>query len=679
MQALDLQKLYEKATDAFHKGSVGHAHKLFQQLVEFGHPEADAGVKKVLDMKLRRSWRKGEHQQMLELATCEDGSALACARLQGHESLLDFAKTGTSLDHLRAGLATMKPALESAKKMRKTPEMKELAELWIAILKGDPQRALARLATSKEALSVQQRLAYAVAKALSGDRAGALKDVSALRSVAVKRFPHLAALLGWTSDHSHSHLQTDLAQIVHGGSGEALNRVYKQKEYAPWIAWSHMHLGDALLREGQGELAIQAWLVAGGLNQDLIINCAKRVFWFGSQYIGSECAEEAFEQLYDGLAQRDANSARTFLELMILESNHPIVGSVRLAAPNGVDVSALSWTQLARSKKVPIELKLNALAREAVAGGDLFFPSSTHPDFFKKLCPVLEKHYGHKETYWRLKLGLFDKNHQQADLRRCCFALLKLNPRLKDELVPRYHRCVSVDRKAYKAIREEVEALLTLLPNNFQLLSILPLLRNTPYKISELAERLSEGERLVFTLAVESAQGAGRSWPKLLKTLPSPKLCELHPVAGNYILYELAGHLGIKEVRDKYRKYFCKLIQDAESALRIFESLEKDFVPLSFRASPYLLLWCELRPKDWQAWKELGTQALERGNVDDACSHLAMALDLLPDAHPEQDRLQRLLADAQRLDDEVDDRPILDFGGFDDFKRNLLEILEQGF
>ena len=191
----------QEADRAFDQGNLNRALSLYRDLDSKGSdPEISKRIGRCHSLLLRKYWRQGKAEEFEQLA---GGSVsplflqLPCAKLKGREALQALVGTTPNptaklaqcnlQSHLKTGLL----------ELRQMENFKEVAEGWLALTKGDFDKALQLFHQAEGVAPVEAKIGEGIAFLLKGDIQKANMRLAHLRPFAATRFPVLNKVMGW--------------------------------------------------------------------------------------------------------------------------------------------------------------------------------------------------------------------------------------------------------------------------------------------------------------------------------------------------------------------------------------------------------------------------------------------------------------------------------------------------
>ncbi len=438
-------------------------------------PKVDQQIRLCLLHLARRFWKQGktaELKKVIEDIGGDDQLALAHANLCGQESLRAFAQSTNSFLATLAACRAQNNPKTALLTLRQSPDWKQIAEGWIAILKGDPQKALESFGASTLSLALYAQLGKAIAFLLQGHRAKAQELLQSLKPFAGQRFPHLAKAIGWMdSEKAPQGLST---QLLHA----PLNQLIEEEKKTNPI--QKMRKGLLWLRIGDQSSDASAWDLAMKWHPPLRLDVFKRRFLLSRDDPSLEADREFFQFLH-ALCKEKPHEAKLFLEYLALEKIQYVESYLQ---EQQIKNGRGQWTIQPPSPALQL-LWFFLVYQETLDIFDraLIFPESLlHQHLYsdlnmtelswEQLFQTLDREYEQTEKYLRKKLSLVRLLKKPLPICQIIAKMLTLNPHSIDKWMPLYVQQMIVRIKAEETPVAEVEALRTIFPRSFDLLRL---------------------------------------------------------------------------------------------------------------------------------------------------------------------------------------------------------------
>lgn len=531
----------KEAEHFFQQGNFTQALKCFRQLdLNFDHPNDVIGqrIHACLKQLLRKYWRQKKTDQMAQIMkelAVEQELALCYARLLGREAVVEIANKANGIQSKLAQCSLQEDLKSALLSLRQLPELKTIAEGWLALLKGDHERAFISFEQAEAQTPLYAKIGKGVVYLIKGDMQKACIYLEFLKPFASSHFPVLFKEMGWGEDLIEEN-ENKLSFYLFSASLEELKQAERRlsPQQTKIKGWLWLRMGDYLVLKSPKE-AILAWDKAKRLNSDLILDELKRRFLLSCQADCSINPADAFQAFYRKLVNLIPRDAKEFVEYLIFES-HQFLGFFKaedlkkngkwMIDPPPIELQFL-WFHIFYQENIYPMFQLLFLTPEVKKG--ILFSWKEWDSLFQ----VLDVEYGKRESYLRQKLGIACLYEEDQVARSVIVQLLQLNTMLKDELLPLYVQktlskllAQSITRDEKEELGRQIDSLRHFWSSDYDLIR-LSILANVSDKsqvdlMSALSIHLSEPLRQVlqFQIAID----LGWSTVRCLNLLPDKSL-----------------------------------------------------------------------------------------------------------------------------------------------------------
>lgn len=618
--SLALDKSYEDALRFFAQGNYNQAIRCFRQYDPKGsNPEIVKQIRHCLISLARKLWKQNKTEEFSKIISelnSHEFMSLALARLRGNNALSAFAETKQDLDGLLATCFLQQDVKSGLLMLRKSPEMKYIAEGWIALIKDDNQRAVELFAQGKLTAPKQADVGTGVALVCKGNYLEADKYLDCLRPFAGRCFPLLSKIMGWqNSDEIQINEMSNINIHLPLDALLALEKTIPNTRKSA-LALVVLRIGDHFALNGKKE-ALSYWSRAESLDPKLKLDVLKRRF---QAAISDRCdfdimPSKAFILFYNQLKKHSEADAADFIHYLVFDSLSSVCSlldfedllneykplTANLASPQ-IKLLCLSLfcdQILSKLKKVnvPEENTERALINTTWSGWLKFFE-------------VLDPLYSMKEHYLNCKLSMAQVLKEHDAVRQIAYALLCLNPHLVEEILPIYISAsipaehLSIKEFHQNAARHaeiigEIRVLRSFFPRNFDLLRLSKIgdAEKSEKQLDSFEKQLSEP--LYEVLKLQFAIDRGDSLPKIKKIVPKSSLLNISKEAD----WRLFAALSSK--RFNYpKKTLLELLQrvapDSTTKHEFFIKMRQHGYGLP--ASSIIQQWMKKDKLDWQPY-----------------------------------------------------------------------------
>ena len=471
---LDLQK----ANRCLKQGQFIQAKELFQKCIQSVGVEAKRGYAQAVEALLKRYFRQGKTEALMQEAKGDTRVALAIARLRGPRELELFA----NMNHEEAWLAKLSmqaSVKEALVHMRQVEGFKELAEGWLALIKKDISRAATsfKAALSKQPLRAQ--LGLAILDVLEGRFVEGEARLGSFMKVAMHRFQKFSLMMGRGQEGGSVVSKNLVAYFFVKGGEEDLQRLLgerfiAQKEEKGWLC---LRLGDLVYSEKEAnqeklKKACGYWDKALNFFPKLELDVWKRKFL--AYYLNQQWDEagRVFPLLFHGLYRKNQELASQFLEYVVFVMSKSFYED--LSIPFYIDAQK-KWSIL----QPPAAVCLFSMAVDVAQYQEILQMSlpkclrilmvDSVKDYMLYL-PSLELRYRHLEQYQLLKADWAFVACNDVEYRRSLACLMEFNPLVyQGKMVDYMQSAIGALFHATEGIKHEVEKLALLFPSQFDL------------------------------------------------------------------------------------------------------------------------------------------------------------------------------------------------------------------
>lgn len=630
----------KRAENFLQQGNLVQALKCYRQLeVDQSNDFILQRIRTCLKQLLRKYWRQQKADQMAQVMKdlgVEQELAPAYARLLGKEALNEMA-TETQGVPAKLAQCSMQENLKAALlSLRQLSELKSVAEGWLALLKGDPERALVSFDQIKEKFPTYAKIGKGMVYLIKGDRKQANAYLEALKPFSSHQFPLLAKEMEWGKETPNK--EKMLSYYLFFASLKELQQAESQlsPQQKDTKGWMWIRIGDYLVSKSPNE-ALVAWDKAKQLNSTLILDTLKRRFLLSCQVDCNIDPARAFRAFYQKLVELTPQEAKEFVEYLCFESQESLAF---------FEVKDLKNDTKWMVTPPPIELQLlwfHVFYQNNIRTFvNLFFIT---PDL-KKSCiqsswqewisvfQPLDVEYGKQEKYLRQKLEVARLYEQEEAVRSIIAQLLPLNAMLKDELLPLYVQktlsalCAkSITIKKKQEISKEIDRLRHFWTSDYDLIRLSILANISEQEPMDLAAtlgiHLSEPLRQVLQLQVAIDQKWGLA--RCRKFLPHASFYNRDREADWRLLIALSDDK-LKFPRKEFENLLSLIAFDTPSKHELFSKMELygEVVPLS------LLKNWNKQEKAWEADYHLALYFRSKQDFNKSLQALETAYHKMP-------------------------------------------------
>jgi len=648
------EKLLSDAVRFYEQGNFNQALHCYRQVDPKGsNPEITQKIKDCLLKMARKLWRQDKPQElekvMLQLGS--DQLGLAYARLRGPAELSKMAQASQGMFSMLASCSIQEDLKSGLLAMRKIPELKQFAEGWLGLLKGNTELAVESFSQGQDQCPLRTNLGLGTAYLANGDIVQAHSRLEFLRPFAARRFPQLSQAMGWNNPE-----QEDLFLLPYYFSKATLEELIAvEKKLLPrqenLKGWILLRIGDIKAGKSVNE-AVGYWDKARYYNFSLRLDVLKRRYLAGYDPDCEIKVSKAFLEFYKELRNMP-HDAQAFIEHAVFESDkslHKFLGYEELWTPKG------KWLV----EPPPVEMQLlwlHLAYKQFLSHMEQilfdFEPVHTYLDMswveWDQFLKVLDPFYFKKETYLREKLSIVKIMKQSALICDTVARLLKLNPHLSDELLPLYVReCVkllkddSQNPQLKQNLQGEIASLRLVFPSDFDLmrLTILATKDTINYEEHLAAFKTMLSEPLYEVLKLQAAIDMNKSFSQCKKLFPPASLYNQSREADWRLLSAFANPK-IKVTKKELEKLVEALAPNHDLRHEFFKKFEQ-YGEVSL---PYSLLkkWSEKKLKDWRPFYHLAFYYYHEGQKDKCLTSLIKADAKAPDDIPEMSGMQKTL------------------------------------
>lgn len=673
---------FSQADKFFEQGNLVQALRCYQNL-EQSIPEIKNKINQCFILLLRKYWRQGKVEDLQRYAIqfeVEAHLALPLARLKGTEALKTYSEAPHSTSTILAKCSTIPDLKKALLELRQESELKEIAEGWIVLMKGDAEKALTIFSQAAAKAPVQARIGEGIALLSLGRKKEANQCLAPLRSFAASRFPLLFKTMGWNGTE-----ETDKDLLHHYLFHASLNELQELKksqlpQHKKLKGWICLRIGDLLYGEpNMQHKAVIAWKEAAQVQGSLRGDMLKRLFLFSFSDQAKEPPGTSFAHLYGFLVNTSKDKAACFLQHLIdFFTPQPSLWLVpedlrkknKWAYASAPPSFKFFWFSLFCKTKLHFFKNIFVIPPLEATEKDL----GEKWDFWVSLFEELDPHYLKNENYLECKFLVAKVYNQDNVIQKCLSELLLLNPLRKEEWLTYYIRALNLallnNNLQNHSTRQQLKQLLTLFPHDFDLLRFSILLDSSDSswmdQIQKHAAYLSEPFLAVLKLQLAIDNNCKISFCKtffLDKSLYGRNQDADH----RFIAALLEPSLKIlkKDLENKIEE----IARDDHSKHRlfsfIFQSTGKS-IPLSI-----LKKWKPYKANRWMVHYHTAFYHLEKMNIPKMCDAFYSSLSMLNPDQPEYHHVKYTL-------DVVDPTPklnsfmqefnrMIDSMDFDDF------------
>jgi hypothetical protein len=474
-----------KADHFFAQGHLVQALRCYQGLdPDLNDSEIVDRIRQCTTLLLRKYWRQGKVEELERFAReqgLEPRIALPLARMKGEAALKALASMD-SPSALLARCSVQCDLKQSLLELRQEPEFKEMAEGWMALAKGDAEKALLLFRQANVKAPTHAKIGEGIALLTLGRRQEANQCLTPLRLFAATRFPKLHDAMGWHETHD---VQGDLLHhYLFHASLEELQSVKNSPlpQHKALKGWVSLRIGDLLYAEkksrGLQNSVIASWNEAGCTREFLKGDVLKRLFLASFDKGERKSALDAFFGLYGFLMKASTAKAEAFLDHLTrwlepspylwLEPENLRKNKVWTFPPTP-SLQLLWLSLLCRGPLHPFNYSLvipDVSKMQSTLGENWEWWNA----FFSTLDPF----YLERDDYLAYKQLIATMYGQRAYVQECLCRRILLNPLRQQEWMSKYARNLHVlratDQLEIEQTRRQLKLLLAQFPQNFDLL-----------------------------------------------------------------------------------------------------------------------------------------------------------------------------------------------------------------
>jgi hypothetical protein len=607
----------------------------------------------VRNLILRKSQRQAKVAEFLAEAGSDVRLRVAAARLAGTLPQLATASPPESFEALLAVLAggDLRAGLA---RLRRVPGYAELAQGWMAMLRGDLSQASASFASVPAAERRRAACGHAVVAALSGQAADVEQHLAGLGPFPHTAFPAIAGMLHQVTRQRNEHGPAKLAEHLRCTTSGSLQRAYDgwPKAQTESKAWLALHLGDVRWAEAgaQGDQrAVTLWHEAARLHPSLQADVLKRLLL---AFTTLRVPVPGTWRLHRDLHQRNATLARQVVDSVTAEWPAPW-------CVQHLDTLHSELGQIA-PETLPVEMQL--LRFRALTALPAWEREQANSDL-KLLRPVLDQcdaAYAGNLTWTRIKLDILGLVGHYGERRKTCFAALMAEPSCAPEILPLYLAAARRELRAKRQVSDEFAQLSSVLGDDVDLAVL----------------GVETGNLAVATV---QARWAGPMATAILVVANKGKANDLSTLGQDEALDILAcmasGHLK--------KSQLDRLLIDRERLHRLLRRHQRRLA-MRFNATDELFgRWQKKDPRDWRPWFHIGAFARLRNDHQMTSRAWNRALSRIPREAPEHAEMASWLNHNDDsghfgFDDDFDSEDDAESGpSFAEFEKRLKELLRQ--
>ena len=621
----------EDAQQFLEAGSVNQAIRLFQKLKETHAHEADVGLKKCREFQKRKFWRNGDVKEFQKLTAKDSRYMLPLARLQGESSLRQVIKEGSEVDALLAECSLNMDVKRALLQMRRVPELKCIAEGWMAFLKGDYELSYDCFLKAKEAQPERAKIGMGlvsvclnkVEEAEEAEEPEA--SFSKVRFFAEQRFPHFSSFVNISGKGEK--LPAEAAKLHQYLQAEDVKEVTAALLSSKTVVkgWLSLRVGDLLFKNKKYKEAEKYWERAFQIDSNLSIDYQKRLVY---QFLkDGEGKPKSLTNLYLFLFNQNKKvEARQFLEITILK-NFNNYYLFKLYCPFIGDCEQPSWVV----ESPPIECRLfwffqNATNNTGYDREDL--EDNFSSEYWEKEVVFLYSEYGRNETFLRSVIKLGKDLDLEDMIRKAVFDLLVLSPQLEKEFLSVYEtQAIKFTSSNYEQVFTETKQLLELFPDPASPLRQIYflLIVNSKEKSEKFQRELPPSFLKIIALEKAIEDKKAKKQKSYKEFLPSVKEVGKE-VAFDIFLFQVIAKLGqttaLKKLLGGYLKEICK---SEKNTVALFLYLEQQNT-VAVMMNVIISSWRKYSPHHLSAWVRTGIYFYKLEKYSEALKSFTYAL-----------------------------------------------------
>lgn len=607
------------------------------------------------EQQLRKFWRQGRadgfHLTAQQLGA-QEVLQLVLARLQGPQALSSLAQTqqGAGARQAQCILQAdidLKTALLA---LRQLPDFKELAEGWMALLKGDIGRAQASFSSAKDKATLHACVGQGVALLAQGDLSAAALPLAKLRPFAA-RFPALAAAMGWGDRNEEA--KRKLSSCLFTATLEELRSAERAllPTQAPLRGCMWLRMGDHLWQnKATRSQACNAWRKAESFNKNLFVDAARRLFLASLDGDSEENSNDLFKEFYRAIEKKSLSEASDFLEYLVYDSDvHFFLSSRTLRRhstwqfSHALPALQFLWFKIIYNDRIRDLVPLFFLPKIPVERIILLDWKE-----FEELFSVLDPCYGGHEQYLHYKFEVARLFQKKTIMRQTLFTRLRGNPFLKEELLADYVKvALSMVKSSDSAelkdeVAQEVALLRELFCSDYDLIRLSILTKNSSelfhHQAVAFAPYLSEPlyGALRFQLAIDQGWGLVRCRP----LLPPAALRGIDKEA-DWRMFSALCTTRMNFPKAELKKILGNLAPDSDTKHLFFSTLARydEVIP------PHSLIeeWSKQAARDWRPQYHLALHYLGKEEYEKCLDIFEKIYPAIPDKAPEDFRILKML------------------------------------
>lgn len=638
------EETVKKAFKFLNQGKLGMALPLFKQLIENGRTEFEKEYSECQSLIKRRAWKKGDLTLFKSFSNNNPETALALARLEGRESLQNLANEN-SQNGLLAGCLLMDDPKSALLKMRKDPQLADIANGWFALLKGDANRALDYFSQAEKTEPIRSQIGKGIAHLQNNDLIKAEEALLPLKSIAIHKYPSLAQSMGWHNENKPSDSIEDQARyLLLKGDLQAFEKMSPLliKSNLPLKPWILMRHGDLFYFNNRKKEGYLKWQKALNGSAALNFDVKKRSIILDYEEGELNKAESVLVELYKSMQKKDPLSAKELLETYLFSKDsfpHKITPTPDYCIKTNtwlVENPAVELHFLIFKRTVNIlnfissEYEVEDCMDEVITREEL--PSLS---YWKEVLPILDQTYGTNETYLSLKINLFKYYQENCLLQESYATLYKLNPSRAKESFENYTQ-LAISSNDKDSTKKQVNELISILPPSFRLAQLHYYCNKDQKALDIYTSHFSPSLKKTLKLSLFACKESIEEY-----LLPID-LVGLDLESDYYltVLYIMISH-SLSDHTKYLESYYEKLFSDSKNCIHIYEKILKSsqLYELDF----YLKKWIEVRPTDWTPFYYLGLEKIERGDFKNAINLLKEAIKLIDKQDPQYLELKTIL------------------------------------
>ncbi len=560
-------------------------------------PDGERLRQRVRDLMLRKFQRQAKVAEFLAEAGPDPRLRLAGARLAGTLAELAAAApnqpwgqlAGWASGDLRAGLASL----------RRLPDHAELAQGWMAVLRGDLAQAVEQFTRTPAGQQRRAQCGLAVAAALGGDAATVESRLAGLGPFPHTCFPATAALLHQLSRRQQEFSPARLPELLQSSKPETMQRLYEacptaQNEVKAWLA---LRLGDLRWTAATGgdQRAPALWQEAARRHPALLADVLKRLL------LAADTRQQPVPGtwlVHRSLAKHDPALSRRVVDAVMMTWT-----ATACAAQAQLLVDETDQTPAA---ELPVELLLLHFRSLEVHRSSMSADATPRMDRLRPLLARCDVAYAGELVWLRTKLLALGRASQHGERRKSCLAALLAQPQCAPEILPTYLEAARRDQRAKRQVAEEFIRLRGVLGDDPDLAVL----------------GVQTGNLTVATVQAR--------WPAALATtilfLAHQAQAKDLPALGHDEAVDMLATLDSSRLT---KGQLDQLLGDRE---RLHRLLRRHQRRLAMIGDPAALLarWRDRFPGDWQPHFHAGARARLRDDPDLAANAWGRAMDLEP-------------------------------------------------